>query len=186
MVVGLVMVGYSLYEFIPQFTLGKHGDQEVKDAIKQAPKPPTIENNGPLYPVRPNVGDSVGELIIPKLSAVLPIVEGTDAEELEKGVGHFRKSALPGETDNSVLSGHRDTVFRRTGELKIGDPLLVKTSAGLFTYTIEKTWIVDDDDRTVIVPHPGEKLLTLTTCYPFNWIGSAPERYIIQARLKEI
>ncbi|WP_044642686.1 class D sortase [Risungbinella massiliensis] len=179
------MLGYSLYEFIPQLTLGKHGDQAVKDAIKQAPKLATTKD-GPLYPVRPKVGESVGELIIPKLSAVLPIVEGTDAEELEKGVGHFRKSALPGEENNSVLSGHRDTVFRRTGELKIGDPLLVKTRAGLFTYTIEKTWIVDDEDRTVIVPHPGEKLLTLTTCYPFNWIGSAPERYIIQARLKEV
>lgn len=187
---GVALMCYSLYEYLPQLTLGKHGEQAVKEAIASAPTekaetPKQEVSNTPLYKVRPKKGETFGELIIPKLDAVLPIVEGTDPDELEKGVGHYFQSVLPGEADNSVLSGHRDTVFRRVGELKVGDQLIVKTDAGLFTYKIEKTWIVDKDDRTVIVPHTGKKVLTLTTCYPFDWIGSAPQRYIIQATIVE-
>jgi sortase A len=136
-----------------------------------------------LYPIRPKTGENVGELIIPKLNAILPIMEGTDPDELEKGVGHYAQSVLPGEKDNAVLSGHRDTVFRNVGKLEIGDQLVTKTSAGVFTYKIVKMWVVDDDDRTVIVSHKGKQILTLTTCYPFNFIGPAPQRYIIQSVL---
>lgn len=89
---------------------------------------------------------------------------------------------MPGEADNSVLSGHRDTVFRRLGEVGKGDELIVTTSAGEFTYKIYKVRIVDKDDRTVIVPKP-RATLTVSTCYPFHFIGSAPERYVLVAYL---
>lgn len=81
-----------------------------------------------------------------------------------------------------VLAGHRDTVFRDLGQLKIGDELVVKTSMGEFTYQIEKTWIVNANDRTVI-HSVKEPILLLSTCYPFNYIGPAPQRYLIQAKL---
>jgi sortase A len=68
--------------------------------------------------------------------------------------------------------------------LKKGDELLVKTRQGTFVYVITKTWVTKPDDRTVIVPY-GKPVLTLTTCYPFTYIGPAPERYIIQSELKE-
>lgn len=71
-----------------------------------------------LYTNRPKVGENIGNLYIPKLKAELPIFHGTNEDELEKGVGHFADSVLPGEKDNSVLSGHRDTVFRKLGEVK--------------------------------------------------------------------
>jgi LPXTG-site transpeptidase (sortase) family protein len=114
--------------------------------------------------------------------AKLPIYHGTDEEELEKGVGHFAGSVLPGENDNSVLSGHRDTVFRKLGEVGKGDLLVVKTSAGTFTYKVKKVRIVDKDDRTVIVPKP-RATLTVSTCYPFDFVGVSPERYILMADL---
>jgi sortase A len=133
---------------------------------------------------RPKMGEHFADLIIPKLKAKMPVVEGTDEDELAEGVGHFADSVLPGEPDNSVLSGHRDTVFRHVGELKKGDELLVKTRQGTFVYVITKTWVTKPDDRTVIVPY-GKPVLTLTTCYPFTYIGPAPERYIIQSELKE-
>lgn len=183
-VVGVSLMSYALYNYLPQLVIGEYGVKAVQEAINSAPKQ-NPEKDGVLYPVRPKKGERLGELIIPKLSAVLPIIEGTNPDQLEKGVGHYFNSVLPGEADNSVLSGHRDTVFRRMGELQVGDSLLVKTSAGLFTYQITKTWIVDEDDRSVIVSHKGQKILTLTTCYPFNWIGPAPQRYIIQAQIKE-
>ncbi|MBA4603774.1 class D sortase [Thermoactinomyces sp. AMNI-1] len=129
---------------------------------------------------RPEKGDHFADLIIPKLQAKMPVVEGTHEDELEKGVGHYAESVLPGEPDNTVLSGHRDTVFRKVGQLKPGDRLLVQTNYGKFEYIITRTWITTPDDRTVIVPHK-KPVLTLTTCYPFTYVGPAPERYIIQA-----
>ncbi|MDZ4178687.1 MAG: class D sortase [Coriobacteriia bacterium] len=143
-------------------------------AVPSAPAPQV------LYPVRPAVGDPVGTLLIPALGQTLPIVEGTGDNELKQGVGHYVQSVLPGEADNCVLSAHRDTHFSGLEALKIGDRLTVQTVAGTFTYEISNVRIVDKDDRTVIVP-TDRAVLTLSTCYPFNYVGSAPDRYIISA-----
>lgn len=137
-----------------------------------------------LYPIRPVLGESIGTLTIPRLEQIIPIIHGANEDELDKGIGHFEQSVLPGEINNSVLSGHRDTVFRKLGELKIGDKLITETSAGTFTYIIIKTNTVDKDDKTIIVP-TDHAVLTVTTCYPFRYIGDAPERYIITADLVE-
>ncbi len=181
--VGVGLVGkYSL----PFFKMADTPKDEVK--ITEASEPDVVATKtklkpeGELYKSYPEDGETFGELIIPKISATLPIVEGTDEDELEKGVGHYADSVLPGENDNSVLSGHRDTVFRKLGEVGVGDELIVKTTAGEFTYKVHKVRIVDADDRTVIVPKP-RPTLTVTTCYPFNFIGDAPERYILVANL---
>ncbi|WP_420812289.1 class D sortase [Planococcus maitriensis] len=134
------------------------------------------------YPTDPQIGDLIGELIIPKLGASLPIIHGTDEDELEKGVGHYAGSVLPGQSDNSVLSGHRDTVFRELGKVGKGDEFIVNTADGTFTYRVRQVRIVDEDDRTVIVPKP-RATLTVSTCYPFDFVGYAPERYILVADL---
>ncbi len=144
----------------------------------EAPKHSTFSD----YPQSPDIGDLMGELIIPKLDASLPIIHGTDEDELEKGVGHFAQSVMPGENDNSVLSGHRDTVFRDLGQVGKGDLFIVKTHAGTFTYKVRQVRIVDEDDRTVIVPKP-KATLTVSTCYPFDYVGYAPDRYILVADL---
>src|SRR5699024_10312077 len=80
-----------------------------------------------------------------------------------------------------VLSGHRDTVFRRMGDLDLGDILTVRMPYGDFDYEIINTKIVPADDLSIIVPH-DEEILTVTTCYPFRYIGDAPDRYIIDAK----
>ncbi|KAA0964904.1 class D sortase [Sporosarcina sp. ANT_H38] len=153
---------------------------QVKETIQIPPSNKVAKKE--LYPVRPKPGEEIGELYIPKLNATLPIFHGTNDDELAKGVGHFAGSVLPGENDNSVLSGHRDTVFRKLGQVGEGDLLIVRTSAGEFTYKINKVRIVDEDDRTVIVPKP-RATLTVSTCYPFDFIGYAAERYILVAYL---
>jgi len=142
-----------------------------------------IKNDQTLYSLYPAEGDVIGSLSIPILNKELPIIQGTGENELKKGVGHFTQSVLPGEKDNCVLSGHRDTVFAELGKLKVGDKLIVQTSAGIFTYEVDETKIVDKDDKTVIVP-TDSAVLTLTTCYPFNVFDLAPqERYILTANL---
>ena len=164
-----LLKGYALYKW-NKTELPVTTTEVKKEAIQMSP----------LYPTRPNTGDMIGDLYIPKLDSSLPIYHGTDEDELEKGVGHYAQSVLPGERDNSVLSGHRDTVFRRLGEVGKGDKLIVHTTAGTFTYKIRKVRIVDAEDRTVIVPKP-KATLTVSTCYPFSFIGSAPQRYVLIA-----
>ena len=97
-------------------------------------------------------------------------------------MGHYVGSVIPGVSDNSVLAGHRDSVFRRLGEVKIGDLITVKNDYGTFVYEVHKIRIVQANDRTVIVPSK-DAILTLSTCYPFRFIGNAPKRYIVQAGL---
>lgn len=140
-----------------------------------------VANEG-LYPVYPLQGDVIGSLSIPALELELPIIQGTGTDELDAGAGHFMQSVMPGEEDNCVISGHRDTIFARLGELEIGDRLIIETSAGTFTYEVTGTQIVEKDDRTVIVP-TDNAVLTLTTCYPFRYVGPAPDRYIVSADL---
>lgn len=182
---GLWFSSTNAYTFLKGYLLFKTGqvdveNNKVKSNLKASNK--SEEEQILLYPNRPEKGELIGELIIPKLKSQLPIYHGTDEEELEKGIGHFAKSVLPGEKDNSVLSGHRDTVFRKLGEVGKGDLLVVKTTAGEFTYKVKKVRIVDKDDRTVIVPKP-RATLTVSTCYPFNFIGASPERYVLVADL---
>jgi sortase A len=162
---------------------------DQQDLLKRASLPfesidpgHTAKQDEILYPIRPTVGDNIGDLTIPALKQTISIFHGTDEDELQKGIGHFSQSVLPGENNNSVLSGHRDTVFAKLGKLKIGDKLIVKTSAGTFAYKISKIRIVDKDDKTVIAP-TDHAVLTVTTCYPFRFIGAAPDRYILTADL---
>lgn len=127
-------------------------------------------------------GDYLGTITIPALRSTLPIYQGTDDAQLKMGVGHFEGSVLPGIQDNSVLAGHRDSVFSNLGKLQLGDLLIVNTSAGKFTYKVFAFRIVKADDRTVIVP-TKTAVLTLSTCYPFRYFGNAPKRYIVSANL---
>ena len=141
-------------------------------------KPPVV--NALYSPIK--LGEVIGIISIPKLAEVYPIVQGTDEKDLKEGVGHYVNSVMPGVKDNSVLSGHRDSVFSKLGRLVKGDLIIVKTSSGTFKYVVTKTRIVLANDRTVIVPTPTA-VLTLSTCYPFHYIGSAPKRYIVSSQL---
>ena len=191
-IAGLVWAGSNIGARLMRPDVASAGmdpDPTVPAAVRDRPQggdtaesvvpsaPPVFEV---LYPERPTEGDLIGTLEIPALGQTFPIVEGTGDAELKEGVGHYVQSVLPGEADNCVLSAHRDTHFSRLEELQVGDRLIVQTSAGTFTYEISGIRIVDKDDRTVIVP-TDHAVLTLSTCYPFNYVGSAPDRYIISA-----
>lgn len=132
------------------------------------------------YMERPKLGSAIGKLIISSISLEQPIIHGDDDDELSKGVGHDAGTTLPGEKGNVVLDGHRDTIFGNLGKIKIGDSITIETSYGTFNYKVAKTRIVKSDDRTVIV-RTDKEMLTIYTCYPFNYIGAAPQRYVIVA-----
>jgi sortase A len=185
---GLWFSSTNAYKFLKGYYLYKTAETATAEEIEIETEPEESAEEqevetASFYPLHPQKGELMGVLYIPKLEARLPIYHGTDEDELEKGVGHFAGSVLPGQNDNAVLSGHRDTVFRRLGDVGVNDVLIVTTGAGEFTYKVRKVRIVDEDDRTVIVPKP-KATLTVSTCYPFDFIGSAPERYILVAELK--
>lgn len=179
---GILFLGFGGYQW---YKSERSQDLSLAEAEALLGKKEMIDANQSVSEIPssfyPATGDAVGILYIPELDANLPIVEGTDEDELEKGVGHYKGTAYPLQDDQIVLSGHRDTVFRRMGELALGDLLTVKLPYGDFSYEIVDTKIVKADDRTIIVPTAPNEVLTLTTCYPFSFIGNAPDRYIITA-----
>lgn len=137
----------------------------------------------PIAPKRYTEGEVIGEIRFPTLNhRKVAILEGTESPELKKGAGHYKGSAAMGALGNSVLAGHRDTVFRSLGELVTGDQIEVESVNGTFTYEVTGSTIVDGNERGAIKPS-DEAILTLITCYPFSYVGSAPDRYLLTAKL---
>src|SRR5699024_927550 len=128
-----------------------------------------------------NQGGTSGVLYIPNLDREMPIVEGTEEEELAEGAGHYAETGLLGENRRVLLSGHRGRDFRRDGELEDGVEFRVNMEQGTFIYAIEDNEIVSADDTSVIDPSREDEVLTVSTCYPFSYIGSAPDRYVVYA-----
>lgn len=180
LITGISLVIYSLAEIF-------QGEQEVQKARAEAEQllmqqPVLEEEKLTADDFQFEIGETIGLLYIPKLDRDLPIIEGTNPEELERGVGHYRGSAFPGQKDQIVLSGHRDTVFRNFDQLEIGDTFVLELPYGTFEYEIFETEIVPADDTTVIRSTAPEEILTVTTCYPFYYIGNAPDRFIFYAK----
>lgn len=173
-----IIGGYLVYTNGQQFTKGNTQSHYKQISIHTVP---TL-NSHPVYLTVPAKGEILGTLDIPALHMSLPIYEGTDKQELRKGVGHYIRSVLPGQVDNCVLSGHNDSVFRRLDEIQKGDDFIIQTSAGIFTYRVTNIRITDRNDKTVIVSKPKASL-TITTCYPFRYIGYTSKRYVVEASL---
>ena len=119
-------------------------------------------------------------LRIPRIRLEVAVLEGTDEFVLNRAVGHIAETALPGADGNSGIAGHRDGFFRGLKDIVVGDVVEIETLNGKEEYRIERTWIVSPEDVSVLDPTPTRSL-TLVTCYPFYFIGSAPQRFIVRA-----
>jgi sortase A len=119
-------------------------------------------------------------LRIPKIRLAVPVLRGTDDLTLNRAVGHIDDTALPGTDGNSGIAGHRDGFFRGLKAIGPEDAIELETLRGTEVYRVERTWVVDQDDVSVLDPTPARSL-TLVTCYPFYYVGPAPQRYIVRA-----
>ncbi len=180
--IGLLFIGIAAWQFANTKMQTSASIKKAEELVSHQKSAAPAEGKKNSTPAK--VGETVGLLVIPKINEELAIIEGTDPDDLKKGVGHYKGSYFPGEKGQIVLSGHRDTVFQRLGELKIGDSLKVQMPYGTYTYEITHTKIVKSDDTSIITLQHQEEELIVTTCYPFRYVGNAPKRYIIYSKLK--
>jgi len=127
---------------------------------------------------------AIGILRIPKVDIEAPVLEGTDDLTLNRGVGRIDGTARPGESGNIGIAGHRDGFFRGLKDVSAGDKIELVTKEGTQTYIIDRIVIVERSDISVLAPR-DRSTVTLVTCYPFYFVGSAPQRYIVQASLAD-
>lgn len=178
--VGLAMMlwfGYSLYQQNQSHSVTM---AEAEQAVQTIRDNTDEENQSLVDEFNPDKHEAIGLLHVPKIDRSIGIVEGTDPDALDMGVGHMSSTVFPGQGEQIILSGHRDTVFRNFAELELGDEFIVEMPYGDYTYEIRDTKIVDADD-TSVVGKMGEEVLVVSTCYPFNYLGSAPERFVFYA-----
>ena len=111
---------------------------------------------------------------------LVPVLEGTSDVTLNRGVGHIEDTAMPGTSGNTGIAGHRDGFFRSLKDVGLGDEIELETLQEKQLYRIERVWIVNPEDVSVLDSTPAQSI-TLVTCYPFYFVGSAPQRYIVRA-----
>ena len=123
-------------------------------------------------------------LRIEKIGLEVPVLRGTDDRTLDRAVGHIEDTAAPGTDGNLGIAGHRDGFFRGLKDIVPGDTIEVQTLQGRDVYRVERTWIVNPEEVSVLDPTPTPAL-TLVTCHPFYFNGSAPQRFIVRAVREE-
>jgi sortase A len=164
------------------------GGTESASTAEPPPAPGAGLNEGPNEQppneqpneARPAIRSVIGRLEIPRLNLSVMVREGADERTLRRAVGHIPGTALPGKLGNVGLAGHRDTFFRALQNIREDDAIEFQTTGGTYRYIVKSTKIVTPRDVSVLAASGGENL-TLVTCYPFYYVGSAPKRFIVRA-----
>lgn len=183
MAAGLLLTGFAGYQIYDSMVNERatlesaHAHLEEQRIVHASEGEPAFDIMG----YDEDYGQVFGVLTIPALDdRSIGIIEGADDDALAQGVGHVESTAFPGQGEQIVLSGHRDSVFRDFNTLVEGDRFVVDMLYGTYEYEIKEIVIVDADDTTVIGPM-GEEVLVVSTCYPFGYIGPAPQRAVFYA-----
>jgi sortase A len=182
----VLLLGYCAFALVDAWIFQRRESWELDRLLRDRhvasqgrPQPgPSAAPKGALAAA---VDGLIGRIEIPRLLVSAVVVEGVDKITLRRAVGHIPGTALPGQAGNVGLAGHRDTFFRSLKDLKIKDEVQFSTLAGNFNYEVESLRVVDPDNVGVLAPS-GHNVLTLVTCYPFYFVGPAPQRWIVRAR----
>ena len=130
-----------------------------------------------------NATPPLGIFTIEKLNLQVPIYNGTSEYYLNRGLGRIKGMAKMDEVGNLGLSGHRDGFFRVLKDIEVGDDIEIQTTRGVESYAVTSITIIPKSDVSILAP-TTDKTLTIVTCYPFYFIGNAPDRYIVKATAK--
>lgn len=171
---GACLLAKGSWNFLSYDAFQKHPEWFAKSVISanQKPKvPSTAQASGRI----------LGRLAVPRLGMSVLVVEGDDEKSLSLAAGHMPGTAAFGGAGNVVIAGHRDTAFRPLRRIRTGDRIEMRSDK-TYEYVVENVRIVTPDDTSVLRDRPGSTL-TLVTCYPFRYIGDAPRRYVVLAKL---
>ena len=141
-------------------------------------QPSAAETPPPPAPL--SEGALVGRIAIPRLDVSTIVLEGVSSATLLRGAGHIPETALPGSRGNVGIAAHRDSFFRALRDIRKNDKIRLETLEGTFNYRVDWTLVVAPED-TAVLSDTGAPALTLVTCYPFSFVGSAPQRFIVRA-----
>ena len=158
-------------------TDGKPAETETKETASK--------EEGMLIPPFYYTAEQIGTVKIDSASVDVKLYQGDSESSLKLGAGHSTSSYLPGQGHNVVFAGHRTSYFKPLENVKVGDTVAVQTTYGEFTYTVREIKILEKDSFGEITKDNGVEQLTLYTCYPFIYIGNAPDRYAVFCDLKE-
>ena len=184
----LILIIFSIYMFLGQ-TIEENITLINQVAIKidnnSEQKEMTMNENKKIENY-PEYGTQYATIEIPAINVDLPVYYGDTLEVLKKGVGHSSGSYFPGEGGSIIYMGHNSkNVFRRFSELKIGDEIKVTTSYGEFKYKIYDMQLINETETDKLPIQREKEILMVYTCYPFNNIGYATQRYVVYAELEE-
>jgi sortase A len=173
---GVLLLAYCAYVLVDAriFQQGERRELERLLTVRQ-------ETNGGVRQTVPSAAAGlIGRIEIPRLGLSAIVMEGIGAKTLRRAVGHIPGTALPGQPGNVGISGHRDTFFRPLRNIRQNDIITLTTWLGEFRYRVVSTRVVHPDNVAVLDPGNSE-VLTLVTCYPFYFVGPAPNRFIVRA-----
>ena len=174
LVAGIMALGYAGYAVLDRYWYQDVAMSKFEKIIAHA-KPRVVE----AAPIA--IGGVIGEILVPRLGLKAIVVQGDSAKLLRLAVGHLPETALPGEAGNVALAAHRDGFFRPLRDVRPGDSIILRTPGREFQYQVEWTAVVPPSAVHVIQP-TSEPALTLLTCFPFHYVGAAPERFVVRAR----
>jgi sortase A len=174
---GLACLAWAGAEYFQQSRFQRDQQRTLEQVMKAPPAPAA-----PVAPPREQLPYQalVGRLEISRISLSAIVSEGDDEATLKKAIGHLPDTVLPWESGNSAMAAHRDTFFRPLRHVKVGDEVRLTSPRGVFTYRVSDTFITTPSDVGILRPH-GRNELTLVTCYPFDYVGDAPQRFIVRA-----
>jgi sortase A len=169
------LLAYCMFAFLDAWIFEERAAREFAAALEKGQASPASRPKTPLV-----AGALIGGLRIARLGLSVAVVEGVDKKSLRRAAGHISGSALPGEAGNVAISAHRDTFFRPLRNIQLADTITITTLDAEFHYRVVSTRVVIPTDVSVLAPSSNE-ILTLVTCYPFYFVGAAPQRFIVRA-----
>ncbi len=179
-VVGVLALGYYLAVFLDaRFYEAREARTFARELRRKEVGASAIPRSSGAV-IAPESGGVVGRLDIPRLDVSVMVVEGVEENDLRRAAGHIPGTAFPGEPGNVGIAGHRDTFFRPLRSIHPNDTISVSTLQGVYRYRVVFTKIVRPEDIQVLYPTEGDTL-TLVTCFPFDYVGPAPKRFIVRA-----
>jgi sortase A len=181
LVAGGFLVAWPLFVYVESAYTQWSGERQLASAsasakeVVVAPKP-----QARVSPGQPKRGSVLGRFAVPRLDLAFVVLEGTDNRTLDRSIGHVEGTSFLGQPGNIGIAGHRNTHFRKLEWIRRGDLIVLSTPQGEYRYRVEWMRLFSPTDIHVLDEEHGPAV-TLVTCFPFEYVGAAPLRYVVRA-----